>query len=203
LAPAHLSPEVAKRLSKSRDVSRVVGAAEVPGRSISHSRVVRGSRVAVRRPPVGWRPFRSIPPRGRSRRGRCLRRAPRSRLLLEIERANGRWPPTCARSRSDDAAPLIGSSLAIRAVRDRIQRVAGTAFTVLIEGASGPQPHPSFIEVFDRAALGVGHGTMARAGEDGPVMTAKLLRASIRDTESQLVPYAGEAECDIGKPLAT
>ena len=58
-------------------------------------------------------------------------------LLLEIERANGRWPLASARSRSDGAAPLIGSSLAIRAVRDRIERVAGTDFTVLIEGESG------------------------------------------------------------------
>ena len=47
-------------------------------------------------------------------------------LLLEIERANGRWPPACARSRSDSGAPLIGSSRAIRLVRDRIERVAGT-----------------------------------------------------------------------------
>ena len=31
-------------------------------------------------------------------------------LLLEIERANGRWPLACARSRTDGAAPLIGSS---------------------------------------------------------------------------------------------
>jgi len=58
-------------------------------------------------------------------------------LLLEIERANGRWPLACARSRSDGAAPLIGSSRAIRGVRDRIERVAATDFTVLIEGASG------------------------------------------------------------------
>ena len=58
-------------------------------------------------------------------------------LLLEIERANGRWPLACARSRTDGAAPLIGSSLAIRLVRDRIERVAATDFTVLIEGDSG------------------------------------------------------------------
>ena len=69
-------------------------------------------------------------------------------LLLEIERANGRWPLGCARSRSDGAAPLIGSSLAIRLVRDRIERVAATDFTALIEGGIGPQPHPSFIGVF-------------------------------------------------------
>ncbi len=58
-------------------------------------------------------------------------------LLLEIERAHGRWPLACARSRSDGAAPLIGSSLPIRVVRDRIERVAATDFTVLIEGESG------------------------------------------------------------------
>src|SRR4051812_15944005 len=58
-------------------------------------------------------------------------------LLLEIERANGRWPLACAKSRSDGAAPLIGSSRAIRLVRERIERVAATDFTALIEGESG------------------------------------------------------------------
>ena len=58
-------------------------------------------------------------------------------LLLEMERANGRWPLASARSGGDGAAPLIGSSAAIRAVRDRIERVAVTDFTVLIEGESG------------------------------------------------------------------
>lgn len=58
-------------------------------------------------------------------------------LLLEIERANGRWPLACARSGGDGAAPLIGSSAAIRTLRDRIERVAWTDFTVLIEGESG------------------------------------------------------------------
>ncbi|HEY7497953.1 MAG TPA: sigma 54-interacting transcriptional regulator [Vicinamibacterales bacterium] len=56
-------------------------------------------------------------------------------LLLEIERAHGRCG--AARARGDGAAPLIGSSQAIRAVRDRIERVAATDFTVLIEGESG------------------------------------------------------------------
>jgi transcriptional regulator with PAS, ATPase and Fis domain len=37
----------------------------------------------------------------------------------------------------DGAAPLIGSSSVMRAVRDRIERVASTDFTVLIEGESG------------------------------------------------------------------
>jgi transcriptional regulator with PAS, ATPase and Fis domain len=55
-------------------------------------------------------------------------------LLLEIERAAGRG---VLRHRGDGAAPLIGSSQAIRIVRDRIERVAATDFTVLIEGESG------------------------------------------------------------------
>ena len=58
-------------------------------------------------------------------------------LLIEIERANGRWPLACARTRADGAAPLIGSSHAIRQVRARIEKVAVTDFTVLIEGESG------------------------------------------------------------------
>jgi transcriptional regulator with PAS, ATPase and Fis domain len=56
-------------------------------------------------------------------------------LLLEIERAQGRSQGS--RARPDGAAPLIGSSHAIRAVRERIERVAATDFTVLIEGESG------------------------------------------------------------------
>ena len=67
-------------------------------------------------------------------------------LLLEMERVQGR-PSLAARSKADGAAPLIGSSAAIRAVRERIERLAATDFTVLIEGGFGPQPHPSFIEV--------------------------------------------------------
>jgi two-component system, NtrC family, response regulator HydG len=43
----------------------------------------------------------------------------------------------CAKSRTDGAAPLIGSGRAIRLVRERIERVAATDFTALIEGESG------------------------------------------------------------------
>ena len=39
----------------------------------------------------------------------------------------------------DGAAPLIGSSSVMRAVRERIEQVALTDFTVLIEGESDPQ----------------------------------------------------------------
>ncbi len=58
-------------------------------------------------------------------------------FLMEIERAHGRWPLACARSQSDGAAPLIGSSPEMRLVRERIEKVAVTDFTVLIEGESG------------------------------------------------------------------
>jgi len=58
-------------------------------------------------------------------------------LLLELERATGRLLAAAARRQSDGAAPLIGSSDAIRRVRERIERVAATDFTVLIEGESG------------------------------------------------------------------
>ncbi|MBA3640978.1 MAG: sigma 54-interacting transcriptional regulator [Acidobacteriota bacterium] len=55
-------------------------------------------------------------------------------LLVQIECASGGG----ARLRRDDgAAPLIGSSTAIHAVRERIERVAMTDFTILIEGESG------------------------------------------------------------------
>jgi hypothetical protein len=86
-------------------------------------------------------------------------------LLLEIERAHGR-APQFARVR-DGAAPLIGSSQAIRLVRYRIERVAATDFTVLIEGASGPQPHSIFIEFFDPAPLSGGEREMRERGRMG------------------------------------
>jgi DNA-binding NtrC family response regulator len=56
-------------------------------------------------------------------------------MLLEIERLLGRG--AAAVKRPDGAAPFIGSSDGIRRVRDRIERVAATDFTVLIEGESG------------------------------------------------------------------
>ena len=69
-----------------------------------------------------------------------------SLMVLELERAIGRVRIGSSSNHSTDgAAPLIGSSEAIRRVRERIERVAATDFTVLIEGESGPQPHPNFI----------------------------------------------------------
>src|SRR6478672_8383897 len=63
-------------------------------------------------------------------------------LVLEIERSRLQLvragilvpnrPP-----RRDAVAPLVGSSAEMRALRDRIERVAATDFTVLLEGESG------------------------------------------------------------------
>lgn len=84
---------------------------------------------------------------------RVLRaRAPQLAALLLLERAGGR-SSMAATASLDGAAPLIGSSAGIRLVRDRIERVAATDFTVLIEGASDLQPHSDFIEVFSQAAF--------------------------------------------------
>jgi transcriptional regulator with PAS, ATPase and Fis domain len=55
-------------------------------------------------------------------------------LLVQIEQASGR---SNRPRRADGAAPLIGASAPIRLVRERIERVAATDFTVLIEGESG------------------------------------------------------------------
>jgi DNA-binding NtrC family response regulator len=61
-------------------------------------------------------------------------------LVLEIERQASK-PADCLAAapsgRQDGAAPLIGSSNVMRALRDRIERLASTDFTVLIEGESG------------------------------------------------------------------
>src|SRR6185503_3491716 len=58
-------------------------------------------------------------------------------LLLVIDRAVRGGLFGGLRSQPDGAAPIIGSSPAIRAVRERIERVAATDFTVLVEGESG------------------------------------------------------------------
>jgi len=57
------------------------------------------------------------------------------------------------------------SSIAIRQVRERIERVAATDFTILIEGASGPQPHCGFIEVLCETAFGDSDREVERAGD--------------------------------------
>ena len=59
-----------------------------------------------------------------------------STVLIEAERL-ARMSEGMTAKPSDGAAPLIGSSLAMAALRDRVERVATTDFTVLIEGESG------------------------------------------------------------------
>jgi two-component system response regulator HydG len=60
-------------------------------------------------------------------------------LLLEIERGRLQLAraETAAKAKSDGAAPLIGSTPAMAALRSQIERVAVTDFTVLLEGESG------------------------------------------------------------------
>src|SRR5690349_17884591 len=57
-------------------------------------------------------------------------------LLLEAERLAPTPAPLTPAER-DGAAPLIGSSEIMRLLRERVERVANTHFTVLIEGESG------------------------------------------------------------------
>ena len=61
-------------------------------------------------------------------------------LVLEIERSRqqlARAGLLPGQSRADGAAPLIGSTHVMRALRETIARVAVTDFTVLLEGESG------------------------------------------------------------------
>ena len=58
-------------------------------------------------------------------------------LVLVIERAVRGGLFGGLRGQPDGAAPIIGSSAGIRAVRERIERVAATDFAVLIEGETG------------------------------------------------------------------
>ncbi|HEY7286833.1 MAG TPA: sigma 54-interacting transcriptional regulator [Vicinamibacterales bacterium] len=62
-------------------------------------------------------------------------------LILEIERSRLQLARAgllvASRPRADGAAPLIGSTVAMRMLRATIERVAATDFTVLLEGESG------------------------------------------------------------------
>ncbi len=57
-------------------------------------------------------------------------------LLIETERL-ATTPAPLTTAERDGAAPLIGSSEVMRLLRERVERVANTNFTVLIEGESG------------------------------------------------------------------
>lgn len=56
-------------------------------------------------------------------------------IIDRVQRAGGLGAIGTALARGDGAAPIVGSSSAIRAVRARIERVAATGFTVLIQGS--------------------------------------------------------------------
>jgi DNA-binding NtrC family response regulator len=58
-------------------------------------------------------------------------------LVLLLERAHRAGFCAVPRSRADGAAPIIGCSAGMRALRERMERIALTDFTVLIEGESG------------------------------------------------------------------
>ena len=62
-------------------------------------------------------------------------------MVLELERARAQQARIASsvpqRSSRDGAAPLIGTTPTMAALRSRIERVAATDFTVLIEGESG------------------------------------------------------------------
>jgi len=62
-------------------------------------------------------------------------------LVLEVERLRSQLSRagllTTGRTRRDGAAPLIGSTPVMQALRATIERVAATDFTVLLEGESG------------------------------------------------------------------
>jgi transcriptional regulator with PAS, ATPase and Fis domain len=58
-------------------------------------------------------------------------------LIDRAQRGGGLSGAIPIASPCDGAAPIVGSSAAIRALRDRIERVAVTDFTTLIEGESG------------------------------------------------------------------
>ena len=46
-------------------------------------------------------------------------------------------------------------------------------FTVLIDGAIGPEPHPNFIGVLGGVAVGRGEGEVEGAGKDGTDVTGR------------------------------
>ena len=90
-------------------------------------------------------------------------------LLFRHSLTSTAWPAAGPGGARTDGQLRIGSSAAIRAVRDRIERVAATDFTVLIEGAFGPQPHPGFIDFSCEAAVCDGDGEVEGAGAAGLV----------------------------------
>jgi transcriptional regulator with PAS, ATPase and Fis domain len=76
-------------------------------------------------------------------------------LVLEIERTRARLAraglAVSSKPRPERAAPLIGSTPAMEALRSSINRVAGTDFTVLLEGESGVGKELVARQIHDRS----------------------------------------------------
>jgi prolyl-tRNA editing enzyme YbaK/EbsC (Cys-tRNA(Pro) deacylase) len=65
-------------------------------------------------------------------------------------------------------------------LRDRIERVAATDFTALIEGGISPQPHPGSIEVFCESSVHYRDGAMEGAGKVATEIIGRCGRARLR-----------------------
>jgi hypothetical protein len=76
-------------------------------------------------------------------------------FVLELERCRLLVP--AARPRPADTIPLVGSSAAITALRERIERVAVTDFTVLTRGSPAPAKNSSPVTFTTTAAARAGH----------------------------------------------
>ncbi len=100
-------------------------------------------------------------------------------LVLEVERARaaaGRGSaPVVQKPRRDGAAPLIGSTPAMTSLRDRIEKVAATDFTVLLEGETRRElARP----VWPETARECADGKMAGAGESAEVSSCGFWHSS-------------------------
>lgn len=121
------------------ELRALVDARSVVVREYVHDPVVHPGVVSFEVPAAPWSAptrleavFESAQPMDDWKRRTLSVGAQVAALLVEIEHANGRGLRV---KRLDGAAPLIGSSPSIRRVRDRIERVAATDFTILVEGA--------------------------------------------------------------------
>jgi DNA-binding NtrC family response regulator len=72
---------------------------------------------------------------------RDQKRSHSRQVVVPTQGAPSMWR---AHLRPEDSAPLVGSSPAMRALRARIERVAATDFTILIEGGSSPEVETEF-----------------------------------------------------------
>jgi hypothetical protein len=84
-------------------------------------------------------------------------------------------------------APLIGSGMGIRFVREHIERA--TDFTVLIEGAPGAQPHLDSIDVGAEAAWERKHCKMAGQDRSQPLDAWRRASSSLAAYGYEICPH--------------